>query len=83
MESIESGGARKLLSPRLAEDFQADMPTSGHYCISVTKIPGSLNRCRELIAKCFLCSPGPLLHIPTNFIHRNDRAMKLPFINNK
>lgn len=30
MESIESGGARKLLSPRLAEDFEAEMLASGH-----------------------------------------------------
>lgn len=29
MESIESGGATELLSPRLAEDFEADMPVPG------------------------------------------------------
>lgn len=30
MESNEAGGSRKLLSPGLAEGFEADMPTSGH-----------------------------------------------------
>lgn len=68
MESIESGGATKLLSPRLVEDFEADTPVPGHYSISVTKLPGSFNRCHELITECSQSSPGPSLHVPTNFI---------------
>lgn len=81
MESIESGGATELLSPRLGEDFEADMP--GPQSISVTKLPGNFNRCRELIAECSQSSPGPLLHVPTNFIPADETAMNLPFINNK